>query len=237
MIAASTPTPPDFAAALRGPSVAVIAELKRSSPSKGEIAPSLDTAGRTREYVAGGAAALSILTEASRFGGSLADLRAAKSAVGVPLLRKDFITAEIQLLEARAYGAAAALLIARALAPAELKELAAAAFSLGLTPLIEIRDEAELARAVSVPGAVIGVNNRDLETLIIEPSVGARMLPLIPADRIGVYESGITDRAGVELAAALGADAVLVGSSLSVAPDGADAVRVIATVPRQSRRG
>jgi indole-3-glycerol phosphate synthase len=187
--------------------------------------------------VGGGAAALSILTEASRFGGSLADLQAARSAVTVPLLRKDFITAEIQLLEARAYGAAAALLIARALPPAELAELAAAALALGLTPLIEVRDERELARAVAVSGAVIGVNNRDLETLVIEPEVGARLLPLIPADYIGIYESGITDRAGVERAAALGADAVLVGSSLSVAPDGADAVRALATVPRQGRRG
>ena len=155
----------------------------------------------------------------------------------MPLLRKDFITAEVQLLEARAYGAAAALLIARALAPAELSELAAAALSLGLTPLIEVRDEQELARAVAVRGAVIGVNNRDLETLVIEPEVGVRMLPLIPADRLGVYESGITERAGVELAASLGADAVLVGSSLSVAPDGTEAVRALATVPRQGRRG
>lgn len=236
-VLSAVPSPPDFASALRLPNVAVIAELKRSSPSKGEIAPSLDTAERTTSYVAGGAAALSILTESSRFGGSLADLRAASSAVGVPLLRKDFLTAEIQLLEARVYGASAALLIARALAPAELAELAAAARALGLTPLIEIRDELELARAVAVPGAVIGVNNRDLETLVIEPDVGARILPLIPRDRVAVYESGITDRGGVERAAALGADAVLVGSALSVASDGNAAVRAIASVPRQGRRG
>lgn len=237
MMCSGTPAPPDFASALRLSVVAVVAELKRRSPSKGDIAPLLDTGGRTREYVAGGAAALSILTESSCFGGSLADLQAARSAVTVPLLRKDFITAQIQLLEARAYGAAAVLLIARALPPAELAELAAAALALGLTPLIEVRDERELARAVVVSGAVIGVNNRDLETLIVEPEVGARMLPLIPADCIGVYESGITDRAGVERAAALGADAVLVGSALSAAASGADAVRALATVPRQGRRG
>jgi indole-3-glycerol phosphate synthase len=228
---------PDFLAALRGPNVAVIAELKRSSPSKGDIAPSLDTAERTRAYVAGGAAALSILTESSRFGGSLADLRAASAAVTAPLLRKDFVTSEIQILEAKVYGAAAVLLIARALPPSELGELAAAARALGITPLIEIRDERELASATAAPGAVIGVNNRDLETLIIEPEVGRRMIPLVPADRIAVYESGITDRAGVEVAAELGADAVLVGSSLSIAPDATNAVRMLASVPRVGRRG
>lgn len=236
-VAESTAVPPDFASALRLASVSVIAELKRSSPSKGDIAPSLDTADRTKAYVAGGAAALSILTESSRFGGSLADLRAARGAVDVPLLRKDFITSGIQLLEARVYGAAAVLLIARALPAAELAELAAEAKSLGLTPLIEIRDERELTTAVAVPGAVIGVNNRDLETLIIEPEVGARMLPLIPADRVGIYESGIVDRTGVERAAALGADAVLVGSSLSLSADGAEAVRALSSVPRLGRRG
>jgi len=234
---AAVSSPPSFAAALRQPNVAVIAELKRSSPSKGEIAPSLNTAERTRAYALGGAAALSILTESSRFGGSLADLREAAAAVQVPLLRKDFITSQVQLLEARVYGASAALLIARALAPSELSELAAAAAELGLTPLIEVRDESELARAVAQRGAVIGVNNRDLETLIIEPEVGVRMVPLIPADRVGIYESGIADVAGVARAAALGADAVLVGSSLSVSGDPAAAVAGLAGVPRRGRSG
>lgn len=236
-IASSAPLPPDFAAALRRPAVAVIAELKRSSPSKGVLDAGLVTGARTSAYVDGGAAALSILTEPSRFGGSLADLRDAREAVSVPLLRKDFITAEVQILEARAFGAAAVLLIARALSPAELAELAGAAQSHGLTPLIEIRDESELARAVAVKSAVIGVNNRNLETLEIDPAVGARLIPLIPADRIAVYESGIADAAGVDRAAALGADAVLVGSVLSVSPDGAAAVRALAAVPRQARRG
>lgn len=232
----ATPPPPDFAKALRQRTVSVIAELKRSSPSKGDIAPSLNTSERTRAYVQGGAAALSILTEATRFGGSLADLRAARAAVEVPLLRKDFITASVQLLEARVYGASAVLLIARALPASELIDLAAEARGLGLTPLVEIRDERELATAVAVPAAVIGVNNRDLETLIIEPAVGARVLPLIPKDRVAVYESGIADRAGVERAARLGADAVLVGSSLSQSADGAEAVRAIAAVARVGRR-
>ena len=234
-LVAGLPAPPDFAAALQRTHVAVIAELKRSSPSKGTLDASLDAGARTRLYVSGGAAALSILTEPSRFGGSLADLRDARAAVDVPLLRKDFITDEVQLLEARAYGASAALLIARALEPERLADLGAAAFALGLTPLVEIRDEAELARAVAVPGAVIGVNNRDLETLIIEPEVGARMIPLVPADRVAVYESGITDVEGVAVAAGLGADAVLIGSSLSVSADPAATLRAFAAVPRVGR--
>lgn len=234
-IVAGAPAPPDFAAVLRGSRVSVIAELKRSSPSKGMLAASLDARARTSAYVEGGAAALSILTEPSRFGGSLSDLREARGAVAVPLLRKDFVTHEIQVLEARAYGASAVLLIARALEPALLAVLAAAAVRLGLTPLIEVRDEAELEWALRVPTAVIGVNNRDLETLVIEPAVGARLIPQVPAPRIAVYESGITDANGVRVAAALGADAVLVGSVLSTAPDPAEAVRALSTVPRQPR--
>ncbi|MBX3132939.1 MAG: indole-3-glycerol-phosphate synthase [Gemmatimonadaceae bacterium] len=235
MLLQGTPPAPDFAAALRRPTVTVIAELKRSSPSKGTLDATLDASARVRAYADGGAAALSVLTEPSRFGGSLSDLRDARAAVSVPLLRKDFITAVVQLMEARAYGASAALLIARALAPEELAELAAAATAYGLTPLIEVRDEAELARAVAVEGAVIGVNNRDLETLVIEPEVGARLIPQVPPGRIAVYESGVTDRAGVDRAAALGADAVLVGSVLSVSTDATAAVAALASVPRQAR--
>ena len=226
---------PDFAAALRRPTVAVIAELKRRSPSKGALDESLDAAERTRTYELGGAAALSILTEPSRFGGSLSDLRDARAAVALPLLRKDFITSAVQLLEARAFGASAALLIARALRPAELRALAAEAVFLGLTPLIEVRDEAELAEAVAIERAVIGVNNRDLETLVIDPAVGARLIPQIPADRIAVYESGIASADDVRRAAALGADAVLVGSLLSTSADPAQAVRALAAEVRRPR--
>ncbi len=233
MSAAAAPV--DFAAALRSERVAVIAELKRSSPSKGTLDASLDAAGRAAAYAAGGAAALSVLTEPSRFGGSLSDLRDARGAVSVPLLRKDFVTDEVQLLEARAFGASAVLLIARALEPDLLRRLAAAAVTLGLTPLIEIRDEAELQRALAAPTAVIGVNNRDLETLHIDAAVGARMIPQVPAGRIAVYESGIADVAGVRTAAALGADAVLVGSVLSTAADPVAAVRALAAVPRRAR--
>jgi len=225
----------DFAAALRGPMVRVVAELKRSSPSKGTLDASLDAAARTALYVEGGAAALSILTEPSRFGGSLADLRDAQAAVEVPLLRKDFITDVVQLLEARAYGASAALLIARALSSTELATLATAAVEIGLTPLIEVRDELELERALRVPEAVIGVNNRDLETLIIHPDTGARIIPQVPADRIAIFESGITGPEGVQVAAEAGADAVLIGSVLSTAASPLELLRVLASVPRQPR--
>ncbi len=224
-----------FRAALRRDTVQVIAELKRRSPSKGAINESLDASLRVREYTDGGAAALSILTEPSRFGGSLDDLRTARASTPLPLLRKDFIVDEIQLLEARACGASAVLLIARGLPPAEFASLAASARALGLDVLLEVRDEAELDRALAVTDAVIGVNNRNLETLAIDDAVSARLLPRIPTDRIAVYESGVTDRAGVERAAALGADAVLVGSSLSAAGDAVTALRALGGVRRHSR--
>jgi indole-3-glycerol phosphate synthase len=234
-IVQSLPAAVPFAAALRGDHVRVIAELKRSSPSKGTLDTSLDAAARCAAYAAGGAAALSVLTEPSRFGGSLSDLRAARAAVELPLLRKDFITSEVQLLEARAYGASAALLIARALEPVRLAELAAAAVAVGLEPLIEVRDERELESALRAAGAVIGVNNRDLETLAIHPEVGARLIPLIPGDRVAVYESGVTGEAGVRVAAECGADAVLVGSTLSTATEPEAAVRALVQVASRRR--
>jgi indole-3-glycerol phosphate synthase len=236
-IIADLSAPPDLAAALRRPAVTVIAELKRRSPSKGVLDESLDASARARAYASGGAAALSILTEPSRFGGSLSDLRDARAAVppALPLLRKDFVTDVVQLLEARAFGASAVLLIARALAPTALRSLAAEARAVGLTPLIEVRDEAELGEALAVDGAVIGVNNRDLETLAIDPAVGARLLPRIPGDRIAVYESGVGGADDVRRAAGLGADAVLVGSFLSMAADPAAAVRALAATPRRPR--
>lgn len=229
------PVGPDFASALRGATVRVIAELKRSSPSKGVLDGALDARARTAVYVEGGAAALSILTEPSRFGGSLSDLRDARAAVGVPLLRKDFITDVVQLLEARAYGASAVLLIARALPPVELASLAREAVSIGLTPLIETRDERELERALSVTEAVIGVNNRDLETLVIHPDTGTRLIPLVPAGRVAIFESGVTDVQGVRVAAEAGADAVLIGSVLSTASDPAALLRALCAVPSQPR--
>ena len=233
--AAAAATPPSFAAAFRGDTLAIIAEIKRRSPSKGELNPNLDAAHRAGEYVAGGAAAVSVLTEPDRLGGSLADLRMVAEAVSIPVLRKDFLVDSLQLLEARAFGASAVLLIARALPPRQLVVLVAAARAVGLEPLVEVRDQRELDRALAADAHVIGVNNRDLETLRVDPTTAARIVPEIPADVIAVAESGISSRIEAETAAAFGADAILVGSALSVASDPAAAVRALTGLARAER--
>jgi indole-3-glycerol phosphate synthase len=230
---------PPFAPALQRSDVAVIAELKRRSPSKGVINDILDAPARAAEYAAGGAAAISVVTEPTRFGGTLDDLRAARGATGIPILRKDFIVDRLQLFEARAAGASAVLLIARALPPLRFASLAADALAMGLGVLLEVRSETELEQALRIDGAVIGVNNRNLETLELDDAVSERLMPLVPRDRIAVYESGVGSVTDVERAAALGADAVLVGSSLSAPLDGARAVAALVAalvgVPRHPR--
>lgn len=235
--ASAAPARPSFRAALAGDHVAVIAELKRRSPSKGDINPGLPLEDRARAYALSGAAALSVLTQPSHFGGASGDLAAVAAAVGVPLLRKDFLVSPLQLTEARALGASAVLLIARALSPAELPLLARAAADEGLETLVEVRDEYELERALAAGADVVGVNNRNLETLEIDARVSERLLPMVPAAIPAVYESGVTGRAGVEHAARCGADAVLVGSSLSASADAAAAVRAIVGVERLGRGG
>jgi indole-3-glycerol phosphate synthase len=231
------PSPPSFAAALQRPTVAVIAEVKRASPSKGVLNAGIRAGEQAAAYAAGGAAALSILTEPSRFKGDIADLRAARRAVIIPLLRKDFIVSTSQIVEARAAGAAAVLLIARALSPDELDQLAAAIRAEGLHSLIEVRDEVELQRAIDAGADVIGVNTRNLETLEIHPEVGLRLVGKVPAETPSIFESGVQTASQVEAAAAAGADAVLVGSALSASPDPVAAVRALAAVPRIGRRG
>jgi indole-3-glycerol phosphate synthase len=226
---------PSFAAILRSESVAVIAELKRRSPSKGSINEGLDVSARALDYAAAGAAALSVLTEPERFGGSLDDLRAARAATAIPLLRKDFIVSRLQLLEARAAGASAILLIARALPPERRVQLAGEARGLGLDVLLEVRDEEELDRALAVDYAVIGINNRNLETLEVDDAVSERLMPLVPETRTVVYESGVRDRSAVGRAGVLGANAVLVGSSLSSSLDGGAAVAKLVGVKRSAR--
>jgi indole-3-glycerol phosphate synthase len=235
--ATAAPPAPSFTGALRRADVAVIAEVKRRSPSKGEINGALAAGEQARAYEQGGASACSILTEPRHFAGSLADLEEARSAVTIPLLRTDFLVDVAQLFEARAAGASAALLIARALAPAALRELVVHARAIGLEPLVEVRDEAELGSALEADATVIGVNSRDLETLLVEPQVTERVLRLIPMDRIAVAESGVSGRAEVERAALLGADAVLVGSAISAAPDPVEAVRALTGVQRVPRAG
>jgi indole-3-glycerol phosphate synthase len=235
--AASGPVVPSFAAALgAGKNVTVIAEIKRRSPSKGAIAPGLSATDQARAYASGGAAAISVLTEPTQFGGTLTDLDAAL-AFRTPLLRKDFIVDRLQLLEAVAHGASAILLIARALPPERLAELYTDARQLGLEALVEVRDEAELAVAIAAEYPVIGVNNRNLETLEIDLETCARLLPMVPASAVAVYESGVQIRSDVERAAGVGADAVLVGSALSSNHDAAAGVRALTGVPRRARHG
>ena len=233
--ARDAPTPLPFAAALvDGGAVAVIAELKRQSPSKGVLNSGIRAADYAQRYVSGGARALSVLTEPTEFGGDDQDLVDVRARATVPLLKKDFHVHEGQVWEARALGASAILFIARALAPGQLARLVDAALEAGLEPLVEIRDERELQQALATPARVIGVNARDLETLVLEPDVTARMLPAIPADRVRVAESGMTSVEDVARAAALGADAVLVGSSLSLARDPEQLLRNLSCVERHS---
>jgi indole-3-glycerol phosphate synthase len=221
--------------ALRVANVAVVAEVKRKSPSKGWISrgmPAVDLASR---YEFGGAGAISILTEPAHFDGSIKDLQDVSAAVGIPVLKKDFHIDPIQIVEARAYGATAVLLIARALGPGKLEAMISATEDLGLEALVEVRDEAELERALKGKATIVGVNNRDLETLAIEPSTAERLLPRIPADVIAIAESGMASIADVKRVAKIGADAVLVGSSLSASTDPALLVRQMGSVMRVAR--
>ena len=234
-LAAAQPPAPPFAAALRRSDVAVVAEVKRRSPSRGDINVQLSPGLQAAAYYSGGAAAVSVLTEPRHFGGSGEDLVAVRSAAQLPVLKKDFHVDAIQLVEARALGASAVLLIARALDLKALRHLATEAAALGLEVVIEVRTEAELEGALSTDAPVIGVNSRDLETLAMDFGVTERVLPAIPARRVAIAESGVTSRADVERAAGYGADAVLVGSAVSVASDPAGAVRALTGVVRGSR--
>lgn len=232
--AADTPPARPFAAALRGEQVRVIAEVKRASPSKGPIAPGLDAVQQATAYVRGGAAAISVLTEPTRFGGALDDLAAVARDVPAPAIRKDFLVHPVQLWEARAAGASAALLIVRSLAPDELTRLMETAAEAALATLVEVRDLHELDRALAAGASVIGVNNRNLETLVIDPATAPAVIPCIPAHCIAVAESGMRTVDDVLAPAAAGADAILVGSAISASADPADDVRRLAAVPRRS---
>ncbi|CAN5780190.1 indole-3-glycerol phosphate synthase TrpC [soil metagenome] len=229
-------TPPSFEAALRvGPNVAVIAEVKRRSPSAGQIRGDAAAADVARVYASAGAAAISVLTDADWFGGALSDLESVHAAVDVPLLRKDFTIDPVQLYEARAAGAAAVLLIVRILEDELLRDLHALAGDLGLGVLVEVHDEADLERAVGAGAAIIGVNNRDLSTFTTDLGVTERLAPLVPAGSVLVGESGIREVDAVERLAAAGAGAVLVGEALMRAPDPAARLREFAAVPRAAR--
>lgn len=212
--ALKAPPAQDGAAALRGDSVRVICEVKRSSPSKGAMAAIADPAGLAADYEAGGAAVISVLTEQRKFGGSLADLEAVRAKVDIPVLRKDFIVTAYQLWEARAYGADLALLIVAALEQEALVSLIERAESIGLTPLVEAHDEDEVERAVAAGARVIGVNARNLKTLEVDRGNFARVAPEIPAHVVKIAESGVRGPHDLIAYANDGADAVLVGESL-----------------------
>jgi indole-3-glycerol phosphate synthase len=204
--------------------LAVIAEIKRRSPSKGVLAASVDAAAVARAYSAGGAAALSVLTDEEFFGGSASDLVTARSATTLPVLRKDFTVCAADVYDARAMGADAVLLIAAAIAPARLQELHALVLSLGMDALVEVHDEDELRLALSVGSTLIGVNQRDLVSFAVDTSRALRMAALIPDDVIGVAESGIDGPESARRLASAGYRAVLVGETLMRAADPAAAV-------------
>jgi indole-3-glycerol phosphate synthase len=221
----------------RGPVLSVIAEVKRRSPSKGELAEIPEPAALAAAYASGGAAAISVLTEERRFGGSLADLRAVRAAVDVAVLRKDFIVTPYQLLEARTAGADLALLIVAALDDDTLRRLHDEAGELGLTTLVEVHDEAETERAVALGAELIGVNARNLRTLEVDPDTFGRLAPLVPHDRVLVAESGIAGPADAARFAERGARVVLVGEALVRDGDPEAAVRALAALDALDPRG
>ncbi|MGH7591972.1 MAG: indole-3-glycerol phosphate synthase TrpC [Gemmatimonadales bacterium] len=214
--AARRPTPPSFHDALSpGPTLKLIAEVKRRSPSGGDIARGLDPVAHAKAYAAAGASVVSVLTEPAHFGGSIDDLAAVVADIPLPVLRKDFIVDELQLVEARAMGAAAVLLIVRALGAVQLRSLLTTCAALELGALVEAHTAAEVELALDAGASVIGINSRDLDDLSIDRSAAWALLARIPAGRVAVAESAIGSADDAELAAVAGADAVLVGSALS----------------------
>ena len=203
----------------------VIAEVKRSSPSKGNLAPITDPAALAEKYQEAGAAAVSVLTEQRRFGGSLADLDAVRSRIEIPVLRKDFMVDEYQFLEARAHGADIVLLIVAALSKSQLKDFYDLATELGMASLIEVHTQSELESAMDISPRIVGVNSRNLKTLEVSASVFEELIPAIPTTVIRVAESGISTRADVAQAQKAGATAILVGESLVKSGDPISAMR------------
>jgi indole-3-glycerol phosphate synthase len=198
----------------RGAGAALIAEIKRRSPSRGTLARNLDPARTARLYEESGASAVSVLTDSTFFSGSNEDLKAAKSSTGLPVLRKDFILTEFQVRESRVIGADAILLIAAALEPGDLRDLYSIARRMGLDVLVEVHSEADLREALRLEPEIVGINNRNLETFDVNLEVTERLRPLIPPDVVCVSESGIRTREDVVTMEALGVDGVLVGEEI-----------------------
>ncbi|MCA1830125.1 MAG: indole-3-glycerol phosphate synthase TrpC [Actinobacteria bacterium] len=221
----SAPPPRDFAAALAAPGMSLIAEVKRSSPSAGAINAAADPVAQARAYEAGGARAISVLTEPDHFGGSLDDLRAVRRVAGVPVLRKDFIVEPLQVWEARAAGADAVLLIVAALEQTGLVALYDLAESLGMAALVEVHDVTEMWRAREAGARIVGINTRNLATLEVDPDTVKQLRPLAPDGALVVGESGVKTREDVSSLEQIGCDAVLVGEALMRAADPAAKIR------------
>jgi indole-3-glycerol phosphate synthase len=233
--AAQSIVPQSFSAGLVKDTLGLVGEVKRRSPSQGAIRTDLDPAEQASQYARGGAAAISVLTEGPHFGGSPADLRAVSGRVAVPVLRKDFIVDEAQIIEARSLGAAAVLLIVRVLTAARLRALMACARDFGLETLVETHNAAELAAALDAGSGLIGINSRDLDTLVIDVPAAWTLLSRVPSGVIAVAESGMATEADVRRAAAAGADAVLIGTALSASADPTALARQLSGVPRVGR--
>ena len=211
--------PLDIALTLKGDHIRLIAEVKQASPSRGMLRPNLNPVELAQTYAEGGAAAISVLTEANYFMGSIEHLAAIREVVGLPLLRKDFIFDPYQVYESRAYGADALLLIAAVLNQEQLKELVSLSHSLGLRCLVEVHNTDEVERAVLSGAEIIGINNRDLNTFTVDITTTRRLRPLIPQERIVISESGIKSKRDIEKLGKWGVDAVLVGEALVTAGD------------------
>jgi indole-3-glycerol phosphate synthase len=212
--------PRDFAAAIKkGAGVRLIAEVKRASPSRGLLRPDFDPVALAQTYAAGGAAAISVLTETSYFQGSLDHLTVIRAAVALPLLRKDFIFDPYQVYESRAHGADALLLIVAILSREQLGELLSLSHGLGLSCLVEVHCQSEVESAVASGARIIGINNRDLATFEVDIDTTRRLRPLIPRDRIVVSESGISGQNDVHKLQTWGVNAMLIGEALVTAAD------------------
>jgi indole-3-glycerol phosphate synthase len=220
-----------FLAAVGRPGLSLIAEIKRASPSAGDIAPGLRPADSARAYERAGAAALSVLTEPEHFKGSLDDLRDARDACALPALRKDFLCDPLHVWEARAAGADAVLLIVAALTQTELVALSDLATDLGMDALVEVHSGADIERALLAGARLIGINTRDLATLQVDRGVVGKLRPLIPEGIRVVGESGVSTRADVEALERVGVDAILVGEALMRSPDPGAKIRELLARP------
>jgi indole-3-glycerol phosphate synthase len=229
--AAASAPPRDFAAGLQGSGLACIAEIKRRSPSKGDLDPGLQADVVAKEYAEGGAACLSVLTDEAFFGGSAEDLAVARRAGGLPVLRKDFTVQEADVADARLMGADAVLLIVAALSDDELRRFGARADQLGLAALVEVHDDDELGRALHAGARIVGVNQRDLRTFAVDQDRARAVAARIPADVVAVAESGIRDAGDARRLADAGYDAILVGETLVRASDRGATLRGLVGYP------